>query len=146
MYPFSTCSSMNSSSAVSSVLVMGYILQSMMSGTPFLKSMAWSQLRFGGNLFASSSLNAFAKRWYSCGMLTSLTYYLASIASSTADHRPCTCSSRVVTICSFVSVVNIRDTLSSPSSSFSSRASTALLSFGLTDHSTMGSCFSSIVA
>ena len=87
MKPLASCSSMNSSNASSSVRVMGYTLQSMASGAPLLKSIAWSQGREGGNLCTSSSLNTEAYLLYTSGSSTFEGSDLACMASSVAMVR-----------------------------------------------------------
>jgi hypothetical protein len=87
MYPFSSCSSMKTSKAWSSIRVMGYILHLMASSAPGLNSMAWSHDRRGGNLFDSSSLKTFAKFWYSFRISTCLVYCWAATARSTKAFR-----------------------------------------------------------
>jgi hypothetical protein len=87
MYPFSSCSSMKTSRASSSVCVIGYTLQSMVSGTPGLKSMAWLHDRLGGNRCDSSSLNTFANFWYSFGISAFFVYCWAATANSTEVFR-----------------------------------------------------------
>jgi hypothetical protein len=128
---------MKTSKASSLVCVMGYILHSMASGTPGLKSMAWLHDRRGGNLFDSSSLKTFANFWYSLGIATCLVYCWAATAKSTDAFQmiegspPTSCSSSA--------------TMSAHSSVERYRATTSLRSFGLMVRSTIGRLDSSIV-
>ena len=77
MYPFTYCSRMNSSSALSSAGVIGYTLHGISSGASGLRSMVWSQGLDGGNLCDASSLNNLLKQSYTAG---SLVFFLPSPA------------------------------------------------------------------
>jgi hypothetical protein len=137
MYPFSSCSSMNTSNASSSVRVIGYILHSMASGAPGLNSMAWSQVRRGGNRFDSSSLNTLANFWYSCSISTFFVYCWAATARSTEAFRitegsPPTSRSNSATMSALSSVERYR-------------ATTSLRSCGLMVRSMIGKLDSSMV-
>jgi hypothetical protein len=137
IYPFSSCSSMNTSKASSSTRVIGYILHSMASGVPGLNSTAWSHVRHGGNRFDSSSLNTLANCWYSRGISTFFVYCWAVTASSTDAFRmmggsPPTSrsSSRTISVCSSLERY---------------RSTTSFLSCGLIVQSTIGMLDSSMV-
>src|SRR6266702_8320932 len=82
IYPFSSSSWRNFHTASSSTQFIRYTLQSIASGASFLNSMAWSQARFGGYRFDSSSLNTLANLWYSLGISAFCVYCCALIASS----------------------------------------------------------------
>ena len=83
MYPFFNCLSIKASNASSSVLDIGYILQSIASRVPGLNVISWSQGLDGGSSFDSSSLNTFANRSYSFGIRISF-LTPAAIARSVA--------------------------------------------------------------
>jgi hypothetical protein len=116
---------------------MGYILQSIVSGIPGLKSMAWSHERHGGNCCDSSSLNTLANVLYSLGISTFFVYCWAAMASSTEVFRmvggsPPTSHSSSATISTRSSVERYC-------------ATTSLHSSGLIMQSTMGRLDSSIM-
>jgi hypothetical protein len=137
IYPFSNCSSMNTSKASSSTRVIGYILHSMASGAPGLNSIAWSHACHGGNHFDSSSLNTLANFWYSQGISTFFVYCWVATASSTEVFHmmggsPPTSHSSSRTISTHSSVERYRST-------------TSFLSCGLIVQSTIGRLDSSMV-
>src|ERR1700761_8031170 len=74
MYPFTNCSSRNSFNASSSNRDIGYTLQLIASGAPFLNSIIWSQGCEGGKHCDSFSLKTFANCWYCGGISTFLVY------------------------------------------------------------------------
>src|SRR6266702_7729330 len=80
MYPFSSCSLMNSHSESSSPLAMGYILQSNDLGASGSNSIAWSHVLAGGNLCDSFSLNVRACWRYSSGTICSKVFFVGSMA------------------------------------------------------------------
>ena len=104
MYPLASCSSMKSSSALSSTWFIGYTLQLRWSGASFLRSIAWSQERDRGKCSASCSLKTDAKSRYSSGRMTTAFSSFAAIARSVAAPR--VLGSGSSTIRSFSSVVS----------------------------------------
>src|SRR6266702_8360900 len=71
---------MNSCSESSSPFAMGYILQSNDFGASGRSSMAWSQVRSGGNRWDFFLLNVWACRLYSSGTICSKVRLVLSIA------------------------------------------------------------------
>jgi hypothetical protein len=137
IYPFSNCSSINMSNASSSIRVIGYTLQSMTSGAPGLKSMAWSHERLSGNRCNSSLLNTFANFWYSFGISTFFVYCWATTASSTEAFQ--------IMGSSPPTLHSNSATMSARSSVERYRATTSLRSLGLIVRSMMGRLDSSMV-
>ena len=80
MYPFSSCSLMNSLSESSSPLAIGYILQSNAFGASGRSSIAWSHGLFGGNRCDSFLLNVRACLRYSSGTICSKVFFVLSMA------------------------------------------------------------------
>src|SRR6266571_8401519 len=80
IYPFSSCSLMNSRSESSSPLAIGYILQLNDLGASGRSSMAWSHGLSGGNRWDSFSLNVRACRRYSSGTICSKVFLVLSMA------------------------------------------------------------------
>src|SRR6266571_6229500 len=80
IYPFWSCSSINSLNDSSSPLAIGYILQSNAFGASGRSSIAWSHGLAGGNLCDSFSLKVRACLRYSSGTICSKVLLDVSIA------------------------------------------------------------------